>query len=150
MAISKNINKYKPAVSKSILLLLAGILWIAVGIMLCNFAYHWLLHYNGNNAFIFAITGIVVALVIHHFGFLKVVDKNLGRISLMKDKSCAFSFMSWKSYLLVIVMMSMGITLRHSEFPKEYLSVIYIGIGGALFLSSFRYFWNFYGLIRKK
>jgi hypothetical protein len=39
-------------------------------------------------------------------------------------------------------MVTMGITLRHSPIPKQYLSVIYTGIGLALFLSSIRYFRN--------
>ncbi len=144
-----NINKYKPAVSKSKLLLFAGILWIAVGTILCSFAFHWLQHYTGKNALVFIVLGILLALIIHHFGFLRVVDKNLGRISLMEIKVCAFSFMSWKSYLLVIVMMSFGFLLRHSDIQKEYLSLIYIAIGGALALSSIRYFRRYYEIFFK-
>jgi len=37
-------------------------------------------------------------------------------------------------------MVSMGIGLRHSSIPKPYLSIIYLGIGVALFLSGTRYF----------
>ena len=47
--------------------------------------------------------------------------------------------MSWKSYLLLGVMMALGIGLRHSPLPKPYLAVLYIGIGLALVLSSVRY-----------
>jgi hypothetical protein len=133
-------NKFKPAVKKPFLLLLSGTMWFAVGIMLNLYAYHWLIAFRSNNPYIFASIGFVVALVIHHFGFLKLADKNLGRISYMKDNPCVFSFMSWKSYIIVIVMISMGITLRHSSIPKQYLSVLYIGIGLALVLSSIRYF----------
>jgi len=85
------------------------------------------------------VVGGLAAVVIHHFGFLKVVDKNLDRIRPMQGKRCAFSFMSWKSYLMVAVMMAMGIGLRHSPIPKPYLAVLYIGIGLALVLSSGRY-----------
>jgi hypothetical protein len=48
--------------------------------------------------------------------------------------------MTWKSYLIVAVMVTMGIMLRHSSIPKQYLSIMYIGIGTALILSSIRYF----------
>ena len=48
--------------------------------------------------------------------------------------------MTWKSYLIVPVMVSMGIFLRHSPVPKEYLSIIYTGIGLGLFLSGTHYF----------
>jgi len=134
------IDQYKPAVAKPILLVISGTMWICVGIMLNSFAFHWLDLYNGDYIFFFVAIGIVSALLIHHFGFLRVVDKNLGRISLMKGKPCVFSFMSWRSYILVIVMVAMGITLRHSSIPKQYLSVVYIAIGLALVLSSIRYF----------
>lgn len=135
-----NLKKFKPAVKKPILLLLSGVMWFAVGIMLNSFALHWLVAYSGSCSYLFAGIGFIAALVIHHFGFLKVVDKNLGRISFLNDKPCVFSFMSWRSYLIITVMVTMGIALRHSSIPKQYLSMLYIGIGLALFLSSIRYF----------
>jgi len=47
--------------------------------------------------------------------------------------------MTWRSYMIVLVMVSMGIALRHSSIPRPYLSVLYNGIGLALFLSGIRY-----------
>jgi hypothetical protein len=134
------IEKYKPAVNKKILLILSGIMWMGVGIMLNTLAYKWLHDFTGNYKFADAGLGFAGAMIIHHFGFSKIADKNLGRISGLKGKPCIFSFMSWKSYLIVLVMVSMGVCLRHSTIPKQYLSIIYIGIGLALFLSSLRYF----------
>jgi hypothetical protein len=134
-------EKYKPAIPRKLLLLIAGVMWCGVGVMLSTMASHWLSVYDGP-AWIFALTGFVAALVIHHFGFLRIVDKNLGRISKLPDQPCVFSFISWKSYFTILIMVAMGITLRHSPIPKQYLSVIYIGIGLALFLSSIRYFRN--------
>jgi len=133
---------WKPALNKRFLILIAGMMWIGVGVMLDTFAVSWLIHFGKKTGYYFLGAGLLAALIIHHFGFLKIVDKNLGRISLMKGKPCAFSFMSWKSYLLVTVMVSVGILLRHSNIPKHYLSVLYIGIGTALILSSIRYFRN--------
>lgn len=121
------------------LFLLAGAMWVAAGIMLCFMAFKWLMAYEGNSALLFAGTGLSFSLIIHHFGFLRVVDKNLGRIMQMEEKPCLFSFISWKSYLVLLVMVSVGIALRHSQIPKEYLSVLYLGIGAALILSSIRY-----------
>lgn len=134
------LRNLKPAVNKQFLLILSGGMWVAVGIMLNSFAYHWLMGYEGKYTLIFLLVGVTGAFVIHHFGFLKVVDKNLGRISRMEGKPCVFSFMSWKSYLIVLIMVSMGITLRHSAIPKQYLSILYIAIGLALIFSSIRYF----------
>jgi len=136
-----NSNKdiFKPSATKHTLFLLAGAIWVAAGSMLCFMAYKWLKAYEGNNTLLFAGTGLSFSLIIHHFGFLRVVDKNLGRIMQMDEKPCLFSFISWKSYLIVLVMVSTGIALRHSQIPKEYLSVLYLGIGAALILSSIRY-----------
>jgi uncharacterized membrane protein YadS len=132
-------DKLKPAIPRKLLMLIAGMMWCGVGLMLALMAFHWLHAYEGH-AWLFAVPGFIAALVIHHFGFLKTVDRNLGRISRLPEQPCAFSFISWKSYLIIIIMVALGITLRHSSIPKQYLSIIYLGIGLALFLSSIRYF----------
>lgn len=134
-------EKFKPAVPKKVLLVIIGTMWFCVGIMLVTMAVQWLYIYDGK-PWIFGIPGFIAGLIIHHYGFLKIVDKNLGRISRLPGKPCIFSFVSWKSYFIIIIMVGMGIALRHSPIPKQYLSPIYLGIGLALFLSSIRYFRN--------
>ena len=130
---------YKPAVPKTFLLLLAGAVWACVGIALISLAVSWLSDVSVAETGLFAGAGIVLALVVHHFGFLKIVDKNLGRILQMNGKKCLFSFFPWKSYLIVAVMVALGAFLRHSTIPKKELAIVYIGIGLALVLSSVRY-----------
>ena len=132
------LKQFKPSVEKPALLFLAALMWIGVGILLLSRAIVWL----GQSAplsIAAIVTGTVAALIIHHFGFLKVVDKNLARILPMEGRRCLFSFISWKSYFMVAIMAAMGIGLRHSPIPKSYLAVIYIAIGLALILSSIRY-----------
>lgn len=132
-------EKYKPAVDRSVLLLLAGFMWICVGTMLLSFSYSWLRASQEGASSVWAGAGMFLALGIHHFGFLRVVDRNLGRILPMEGKKCLFSFMTWQSYLIVGTMVVLGVLLRHSPIPKRYLSVLYTGIGLALILSSVRY-----------
>lgn len=136
---TRNIDKLKPAVDKRVLLFLAGFMWIGVGIMLLVLSYTWLNAFRVPGSFLFESIGVAAALVIHHFGFLKIVDKNLDRILPMEGKRCVFSFLTWKSYVMVALMISLGALLRHSPIPKPYLSVLYTGIGFALVLSSVRY-----------
>ncbi len=133
------IQNYRPAVAGHILLFIAGAVWIMVGIMLVGLACFWLITTPHINAHPFELAGAVMALLVHHFGFLKIVDKNTNRIMAMPDKSCLFAFISWKSYLLIAVMITLGAVLRHSAVPRQYLAVIYLGIGAALILSSIRY-----------
>lgn len=134
------IQKLNPAVDKKYLILLAGTMWSGVGVMLICFAVSWLTLFRGKGTLIFYAAGFLAAMPIHHFGFLKLADKNLKRLLPLKDKKCLFSFITWKSYLIIIVMVALGITLRHSSIPKQYLSILYNGIGLGLFLSGIRYF----------
>lgn len=133
------INRWKPGVPKSALLLIAGMMWIAIGLMLDSFSYSWLRLETQTHVVFAVAVGLVCALFIHHFGFLRIVDRNLARILPMKGKRCVFSFMPWKSYVLIAAMVMIGVLLRHSPIPKFYLAILYIGIGTALILSSVRY-----------
>jgi len=134
-----DLAKLNPAVDKKILVLLAGLMWCGVGIMLMVFAVTWLNRYEGSGKLIFYLCGFIAAMPIHFFGFIKIAEKNLNRLLPLTEKKCVFSFMTWRSYLIVIIMVSMGIALRHSAIPKQFLSVLYNGIGLALFLSGLQY-----------
>jgi hypothetical protein len=142
-------EKIKPAVEKNVLLLLAGFMWIGVGLILLTFSYYWLNTSQNNITLIYIMTGVALAMMVHHFGFLRIVDKNLGRLLPMEGKKCLFSFMTWKSYITVGFMVMLGVLLRHSTIPKPYLSILYIGIGLALILSSVRYIRIFLNQLRK-
>lgn len=135
----RHLEKIKPAVDKNILIFLSFLMWFSVGTILLLFAYSWLRAFQAGSIYIFVLTGVCAALVIHHFGFLKIVDNNLGRILPLEGKKCLFSFMPWKSYIIIFVMVTAGTILRHSKIPKNYLSILYIGIGLSLILSSIRY-----------
>jgi hypothetical protein len=134
-----NIRQFTPSADKGILVLLAGLMWCGVGIMLIRFSVTWLYPLGIKAAWFYYAAGFLAAMPIHHFGFLKIADKNLRRLLPLTEKRCVFSFMTWKSYIIVLIMVSMGIALRHSSIPKRYLSILYDGIGLALFLSGIRY-----------
>jgi hypothetical protein len=143
------INKLNPAADKKYLILLAGVAWCGAGVMLIIFAVSWLNNYQGTGKILFYSAGFLAAMPIHHFGFLKLADRNLKRLLSLTDKKCIFSFITWKSYLIILIMVSLGITLRHSSIPKQYLSILYNGIGLGLFLSGIRYFRNSIKLMLK-
>ena len=132
------VQKYNPAVKKEYLLLPAGFMWMGVGTMLCIMATGWLRHVS--HPYPFVLTGITAGIIIYRFGFLRLAQKNVNRIEALPGKRCFFSFMTLRSYIMVIFMMTLGITLRHSSIKKEWLSIIYCGIGIGLALSSLRYF----------
>ncbi len=130
----------KPAVPKFVLFLISGLMWFGVGIFLNSYAVKWINSDIEVNRILIIGVGILLALIIHRLGFSKIVLKNNNRISQMNEFPCIFSFMTWKSYLLVLVMISLGITLRLSSIPLSYLAVIYIAIGCALIISSIKYY----------
>ncbi len=144
------IRKFTPSADKRILVLLAGLMWCGVGIMLVRLAVTWLSPYIGKEQVLYYTAGFLAAMPIHHFGFLKIADKNLNRLLPLSEKKCLFSFMTWKSYIIVLIMVSVGIALRHSSIPKRYLSILYNGIGLALFLSGIRYLRFFIKLVWTK
>jgi hypothetical protein len=142
------INRF--TADKKILILLAGSMWCGVGIMLVRYAILWLSSYTGSGQGFYYGGGFIAAMPIHHFGFLRLADKNINRIMTYAEKKSIFSFITWKSYIIVVIMISMGIGLRHSDIPKQYLSILYIGIGLGLFLSGIRYFRFFIRLLMSK
>jgi hypothetical protein len=144
------LERIKPAVDKKVLIFIAGFLWLCTGIMLMTLSVSWLSKISTEDEVLFLSAGFIIAMPIHRFGFTKIVNKNLRRLLPVTEKKCVFSFMTWKSYLIIPVMATMGYTIRHSGFPKPYISVIYTGIGLALFLSGMRYLRFFIYMIRKK
>ena len=136
------LSKYKPAVSKNWLLSTAGLLWTAVGLFLCLLALHWLGTAVSQGSILYALAGVILAGIVYLFGFSRIARKNIDRVCQYPDKVCFFAFQEWKSYLIISVMAPLGILLRHSALPRQYLAVIYITIGLALFLSSLHYYFR--------
>lgn len=133
-------SKLRPAVPRNWLIATAGVMWTAVGVILCWMAYHWLTTAVLNRPVLFGVEGLLLAIVVYYFGFSKIARKNIVRLFQFDDKVCFFAFQAWKSYLIIALMATMGALLRHSSIPKQYLAVIYLAIGGALILSSFHYY----------
>lgn len=139
-----------PVAGRRTLILMAGIMWISVGTMLVSLAAGWLSVLPLKTGITFFSAGFLLSLPIHHFGFLKIVTKNLKRLLPVKGKKSIFYFMSLKSYLIIPVMITMGYCMRHSGIPKQYVAVIYTGIGMALFLSGIRYIRFFLLIVLEK
>ena len=139
---SSQSKQLTPAVDKVWLYLLSGVMWSGVGIYLCGLTLDWFYQVDPIQIAIFVCLGIFLAYLIFRFGFSTFANTNIQRVdSIPKKRLCIFAFQKWTSYPLVLVMISLGIFLRKfSPIPKPWLAVLYIGIGGGLFLSSFIYY----------
>jgi len=116
--------------------------------MLCRMAWLWITPLTMQRFVTLLFTGCAGACIVFYFGFSRVALKNIDRMRRLPAKACFFAFQAWKSYFLIAFMIALGITLRHSPVPRSFLAVIYFTIGGALFLSSFRYYLRIFDMNR--
>ena len=134
------LGSLKPGVSKTCLIAVAGLMWSSVGMMLCRLAYHWLAAVRWKWVVSLELLSIALALLAYQLCFSRIARKNIERLSAIKEKTCIFAFQKWKSYFLIVLMISLGFTLRNLPIPRPYLAVLYTTIGGALFLASLQYY----------
>jgi uncharacterized membrane protein len=144
------LKSLKPAVTKSWLIALAGLMWTGAGLMLCRLAYNWLAIINIGIGVTFGVLGVVMALGAYHFGFSKITQKNIERLNRLTEKTCVFAFQTWKSYLIIMVMIILGAFIRSTPISKTYLAVLYTTIGGALLLASFLYYRLLWQMLMQK
>jgi hypothetical protein len=137
-------EKLKPIVSRHWLSALAGIMWTGVGLMLMWRAQGWLAAMERSWAWGLTLLGGIIAISFYYFMFTKTVTKNIRRLCSLPDPVGLLAFNSPKSYLLIVLMISMGIALRHSSLDRRILAAVYAGMGGALFLASLHFYRHFY------
>jgi hypothetical protein len=131
-----------PSARRSILILIAGLVWSAVGLGLMVAAARWLLM-SDEYAWAALFLGLVGGWLIYSLGFAGLVRKNLERIRQLapqKDHICAFAFQHWRSYIVVVIMIMLGYTLRHLPVARVYIAPVYLAIGLGLSLASLHYY----------
>ncbi|MDR3654022.1 MAG: hypothetical protein P4L34_13765 [Paludibacter sp.] len=137
------LQTYKPGIPKRYLLFVAAAVWTFAGGMLLFRGFTMLLLYP--QMLWLKIGGSLIGGIIFFvLMFSKISYKHTHRIiNLQHEHPCFFSFFNWRSYFLMLIMMSSGIFLRKTGIvPLEYLSVFYVTMGIPLFLSAFRFYYN--------
>lgn len=142
------LSHLKPTVPKCWLFAASGVMWSAVGIMMCTTGIDWLANSGLIQGMGFELAGLVLAMLFFRWWFGGIAQKNIRRLRRLPDRGCFFAFQAWKSYLIIMVMIVIGITLRHSSIPKHVLAVVYTAIGGALILGSVYYYRHLARLMR--
>ena len=142
------LSHFKPTVPKCWLFAASGVMWSAVGFMMCATGVGWLADSGTAWGIGLELGGLFLAIIAVRCGFGSVAQKNIRRLRRLPNRGCFFAFQAWKSYLIIMVMIALGIVLRHSSIPKQFLAVAYTGIGGALILGSFYYYQHLVRLIR--
>lgn len=136
----------KPSVPKRYLLFIAASVWTLAGMMLWFRAAAMVMQEHFPLLWSIAIAvawGVLFYLLL----FARISLKHTRRIFKIElERPCAFSFFSFKSYILMAVMISAGISLRLSgAVDTVIIGVFYMIMGVPLALSSIR-FWH-YGIM---
>ena len=129
-----NWRALNPSVPRAWLMLIAGLLWCAVGVVLWVRALGWLRDLHA--AMLLPILlGSALGVIAHLTMFVRIARKNLRRLRALPSRACVFAFQAWRSYLVIAFMIALGLALRISPMPKHVLAVLYTAIGSALILS---------------
>jgi len=125
--------RYKPGASISTHLMLAGLIWSVVG---CSLMVNGILWVGMADRSWLIILGLAIGTTKGLFILDRVARKNIKRIHEFEQKACIGSVYSYKTWLLVILMIFMGRILRRTVLAGEVVGVIYIAVGCGLMLSS--------------
>ena len=135
----------KYGVNRQILLIIAGTVWIIAGGNILRIGIvTWM---NNSHDWMFKIgEATIVFLLFFVLIFKRLYYKHTRRIEQKKEtRNCPFSFFDVKSRIIMIFMISLGITIRSFHLlPESFISVFYTGLSIALILTGIlfiRYWW---------
>jgi hypothetical protein len=138
------ILRLTPRIARRYLFIVAALVWTFAGSMLL---FRGILLFMEDYYLIWIrlAFSIIAGILFYRLLFSNISRKHTSRIAAMQlDKPCLFSFFNLRSYVLMLLMITAGISLRKSGIlPPEYLSVIYVTMGIPLFISSFRFYYAF-------
>jgi len=139
--VRKHLETYKPAAPAHVHLLLAAIMWSAVGAGLLLFGVRWAgAGHLPAQWLLVGLAGVVGALKARYV-LRRTALRMIQRIGERGDGRCIGGFLSVRSWLLVVVMTTMGRLVRGSDLPRAVVGLIYVTIGAALLLAS-GYVWQ--------
>ena len=140
--------KIKPGVPLKYLYLIAGLLWLTGGSMLYLRGFTGL--FSLHKPLWLMPVGIFSGFIFYYAIFSRIPKKHIKRINNIEiSRPCAFSFFSFRSYLLMGIMVTGGILLSHSGLiSKTILFTFYLTMGTPLILSSLKFFQSFINEIK--
>ena len=126
-------SRLKPAASRKTMLLIAALFWTVVGMGLIVRGAGILV--RGDHYFLLALA-VVIGTAKSLFVFEKTARENIMRIQEKEEGSCLGGIFSFKSWLLILVMIALGRLLRLSGLPLGLYGVVVLAVGWGLFLAS--------------
>jgi len=136
-------QKIKPSVSRHNLLFIAGLAWTTAGGILMWRGLDYEMKHSPH-LWLNILIGIIIGIPFYIILFARISRKHIKRIWGMNiPYPCAFSFFNFRSYIMMMLMITAGILLRHIDaINKEYLFTFYIGMAFPLLISAFRFYYS--------
>ncbi|WP_207735916.1 hypothetical protein [Eubacterium sp. 1001713B170207_170306_E7] len=127
------VKKIIPRVDKLTLLVLAGAVWFIAGFNIMRIGTPDMIA-NWQGPLLPLLFSVIVFGLFFKFVFYKMVVRHSARIMNYGDEKVPFyRFFDKKSYLIMIFMITFGVTLRMSHvIPPLYLGIFYTGLGASL------------------
>lgn len=129
-------------VRKKSLLGLASLVWMIAGFNVFKIGIDTYINYI---SVINIILSFLVFGVFWYMVFYKLVVKHTLRIkNFQQPKQYFWKFFDMKSFIIVAVMMTGGVTIRIFHLlPEQFIAVFYSGLGAALFLAGLLFGYNY-------
>lgn len=129
-------------VRKKSLLGLASLVWMIAGFNVFKIGIDTYINYI---SVINIILSFLVFGVFWYMVFYKLVVKHTLRIkNFQQPKQYFWNFFDMKSFIIMAVMMTGGVTIRIFHLlPEQFIAVFYSGLGAALFLAGSLFGYNY-------
>jgi hypothetical protein len=129
----QNLTRLKPGVNRAVHLFAAPLLWTVIGSLLIIRGAGYIGYGQGWWYIGLALTAGTAKSV---FILDRTARRGVKRIVSMSDGTCLGAVYSWKTWMLVGLMIASGILLRTFVDPGAGIGTLYVAIGWALLLSS--------------
>ena len=139
----QTLAKMKPAAPVRIHLLLAAITWTTVGTGLLTAGTIWSVRSESNLLLILLAAAAAVGILKAVFVLRRTSARATKRIMTRGDNRCIGGYISWRTWVLVAIMVGTGRLLRSVGLPPIVVGFIYVAVGSALLVASLR-LWQAY------
>ncbi len=132
------LERVNPKASRRTRLLLAALMWTAIGTGLLVAGLHWLLGARSAAWLAAFPVALVAGWAKGRFVLAPRAEANALRIIRAGEERCVGGVFSWASWGIALFMMAGGIALRRSPLPRPWLGLLYSAIGAALLAASLK------------
>ena len=132
------LDAHKPSASARWHLLLAALMWTVVGGLLLFFGVRWVSGQPGAHAWLILLVAMTVGLLKARFVLHRTAARMIERIRTRGDGRCLGGFLSLRTWGFVVVMIGAGRLLRGGSLPRTVAGFVYVAVGVALLVASYR------------